>query len=44
MLEGHRQGQAQEEGTMEVTYQMGPVLSGPASGAGQARGTKGYST
>jgi hypothetical protein len=44
VLEGHHQGQAQEEGTLEVTYQTGPVPSGPASGAGQARGGKGYST
>jgi hypothetical protein len=44
VLEGHHQGQAQEEGTLEVSYQKGPAQIGPAPGAGQARGTKGYST
>ena len=44
VLEGHHQGQAQEEGTLEVSYQTGPAQIGAASGAGQARGGKGYST
>ena len=44
VLEGHHQGQAQEEGTLEVSYQTGPAQIGPASGAGEARGGKGYST
>jgi hypothetical protein len=43
VLEGHHQGQAQE-GTLEVSYQTGPAQIGAASGAGQARGGKGYST
>jgi len=33
-----------QEGTLEVTYQTGPAQIGPASGAGEARGGKGYST
>jgi hypothetical protein len=42
-MEGHHQGQAQE-GALEVTYQTGPAQIGAASGAGEARGKKGYST
>ena len=43
LLEGHRQGQAQEEGTLEVSNQTGQAQIGEASGTGQARGGKGYS-
>ena len=41
LLEGHHQDQDQE-GTLEVSYQTGPAQIGEASGAGQARGGKGY--
>ena len=38
VLEGDHQGQAQEEGTLEVSYQTGLAQIGEALGAGQARG------
>ena len=38
----YHQGQAQEEGTLEMSYQTGPAQIGGALGTGQARGGKGY--